>query len=160
MIHKRYFALKDALGFPIPGTVRGYDKDPCKCELVELLVQPPLVEGSEDYRRYHPEGLHYYYQIDRSCCNVVPNSLIITRQRPKGRYVEFMSYNEFYFAVRTASFTRNNCGVGFVGSSVTYSKTYLGTTDQATVDAEAAADATFTTEGQTYANVNGVCTPE
>ena len=92
MIHKRYYALKDALGFPIPGTVRGYDKDPCRCELVELRLPTDEPSTGDAERRFQPSGLHYYYQVDRSCCNVVPNSLIATKQRPRGRWVEFVQY--------------------------------------------------------------------
>jgi len=88
----RYFALKDELGFPIPSTLRGYLKDPCKCELIEILGTPDQPDGN-DSRRYHPNGLHYFYQVSGACCDVLPNSLIASKKRPKGKYREFILFD-------------------------------------------------------------------
>ena len=57
-----------------------------------------------------------------------------------------------YTATRTATFTRNNCGSGQTGSSVSFTKTYTSTVDQATADNLAATDANFNTDGQAWAN--------
>lgn len=62
--------------------------------------------------------------------------------------------------VYNQSFTRNNCGSGYTGGSVTYTvpaNTYVSTISQADADAKAQADALL--NGQNYANVNGTCTP-
>lgn len=157
----RYFALTDELGWPIPSTMRGYTKDPCKCELVEIKGVPdqPL---ETDVRRYHPNGLHYFYQVNGPCCDVVPNSLIATRERPKGKYREFIHFDvvPLFTATRTQSFTRNNCPGGQQSLvAVPFSKEYVSTVSQADADTLASSDATFTTQGQAFANTNGVCTP-
>jgi len=59
---------------------------------------------------------------------------------------------------RSQAFTRNNCGTGYTGSSVTYTvpqNTYAGST-QASADAQAQTD--INNNGQNYANANGTCT--
>lgn len=61
-----------------------------------------------------------------------------------------------FVASRSGSFTRNNCLEGFNGSTVVFNNTYSSMVSQA--QAEALADANFPTDGQAYANVNGVCT--
>ncbi len=57
-------------------------------------------------------------------------------------------------------FFRNNCGVGNQGSGVSYvvpANTYTSTISQA--NANQAAQNDINTNGQTYANINGLCTP-
>ena len=92
MASLRYFASTDELGYPVPGTLRGYKQDPCKCELVELLPEPLEPDGN-DTVRYHPNGLHYFYQVTGPCCDIVPNSLIATTRRPRGKYREFVLFD-------------------------------------------------------------------
>ncbi|WP_037361224.1 DUF5977 domain-containing protein [Asinibacterium sp. OR53] len=65
----------------------------------------------------------------------------------------------YYNAVQSGSFTRNNCAAGGTGSTVTYTivaGTYTSTVSQADADQKAISD--VNTNGQTYANTNGVCT--
>jgi hypothetical protein len=65
----------------------------------------------------------------------------------------------YYNTVHSQTFTRNNCGTGFAGSSVTYTVPpgkYSSTTSQAAADLLATND--ITANGQTYANTNGTCT--
>jgi 20S proteasome alpha/beta subunit len=62
-------------------------------------------------------------------------------------------------AAISGSFTRNNCGFGGTGSTVTYTiaaNTYTSTTSQA--DADAQAQIVVNNGGQAYANANGTCT--
>jgi YD repeat-containing protein len=62
-------------------------------------------------------------------------------------------------ASQSQSFTRNNCPVGNLGGSVTYTvpaNTYFAST-QTAADAQALAD--ISANGQNYANTNGTCTP-
>lgn len=59
---------------------------------------------------------------------------------------------------KSGTFTRNNCGAGFTGSSVTYNVAagvHSSTISQ--VDADNKAQANVNTNGQNYANVNGGC---
>ena len=58
---------------------------------------------------------------------------------------------------RIQSFTRNNCNSGFDGSGVTFVKKYYSNISQQDAINQANADATYTSEGQAYANNNGIC---
>ncbi|WP_431293565.1 DUF5977 domain-containing protein [Pedobacter sp. P26] len=61
---------------------------------------------------------------------------------------------------KTATFTKNNCGTGFQGSSVSYTvaaNTYSSTVSQA--DADQKASNALNSEGQANANANGTCLP-
>jgi len=65
----------------------------------------------------------------------------------------------YYNAQATASATKNSCGAGYTGSTVTYTVAagkYSSTTSQADADNLAATD--LNTNTQTYANTNGTCT--
>lgn len=155
----RYFASTDALGFPIPSTLRGYKTDPCKCDLVEIKVQD-LEEGVEPSVRYHPNGLHFFFQVKGNCCEVVPNSLIAATKRPKGKYREFLTVNGYSF-VKTETFFKDNCPEGEVDLVGTpYSKTYTAETNEDLQSVIAADEAAFETAGQQQANTQGECTPE
>jgi hypothetical protein len=60
----------------------------------------------------------------------------------------------------SAAYSKNSCGSGFTGSSVTYSvpaNQYSSTISQA--DAQAQAQNDINTNGQNYANAIGTCTP-
>jgi uncharacterized repeat protein (TIGR01451 family) len=83
--------------------------------------------------------------------------------RNGGGGVEFTS-NDFggdpctFYAYRSGSFTRNNCGSGYNGGVVTYSNTYSYTGILNQSGANAVADANFNNDGQNYANSVGSCT--
>ncbi|HEX2846417.1 MAG TPA: DUF5977 domain-containing protein [Chitinophagaceae bacterium] len=64
----------------------------------------------------------------------------------------------FYNVSKSGTFTRNNCGSGYTGSSVTYTvaANMYAASSQAAADALAQAD--VDANGQAYANVNGTCT--
>lgn len=62
-----------------------------------------------------------------------------------------------FTATRSQSFTRNNCGNGCTGTSVTFSKTYTSQVSQANAEQLASNDSSYDSEGQTYANQNGTC---
>ena len=64
----------------------------------------------------------------------------------------------YYNVVKTGSFTRNNCGGGSSGTTVTYTvaaNTYVSATSQADADAKAQND--VNANGQNYANTNAPC---
>lgn len=59
----------------------------------------------------------------------------------------------------SATATKNSCGIGYVGSRVTYTVSagkYTSTISQADANAKAASD--LSTNTQSYANLNGTCT--
>ncbi|HEX7903806.1 MAG TPA: DUF5977 domain-containing protein [Chitinophagaceae bacterium] len=65
----------------------------------------------------------------------------------------------YYSVQKSGNFTRNNCGTGYTGSTVTYTvpaNTYNSTTSQAAADQLAQTD--VNNNGQAYANANGTCT--
>lgn len=67
-----------------------------------------------------------------------------------------------YIKVRSAVFTRNNCGVNecnipCVGSSFTFSKTYTSTISQEHANSLAENDLAFALEGQDLINLQGTC---
>jgi len=65
----------------------------------------------------------------------------------------------YYNKQVSATATKNNCGTGYTGSTVTYTvaaSKYSSTVSQADADSKAAADLSANT--QTYANSNGTCT--
>lgn len=65
----------------------------------------------------------------------------------------------FTNAIQSGNFTRNNCGAGYIGSTVTYTVAagaYTSSTSQANADAQAVAD--VSANGQNHANTNGTCT--
>ncbi len=63
-----------------------------------------------------------------------------------------------YFATRTELFTKNNCALGGVPSTVLFLKQYLSTVSQADANAKTTNDPNFNSEGQAYANNTGTCT--
>lgn len=65
----------------------------------------------------------------------------------------------YYNRLISETFTRNNCGPGYIGGAVTYNvpaNMYSSALSQQ--DADAQAEAYLLTNGQTYANTNAICT--
>ena len=65
----------------------------------------------------------------------------------------------FYNTQQSGDFIRNNCGIGYVGSTVTYivlQGTYFSTVGQKNANLAALSD--VNANGQNYANTNGTCT--
>jgi hypothetical protein len=77
---KKFYAQKDALGFPIPGTMMSNDTVPA--DLVEIPTSAPV-----SYKA-HPEKLRYFVRRDKNN-QIIPNSLIISLKEPKGNVLEF-----------------------------------------------------------------------
>jgi hypothetical protein len=63
-----------------------------------------------------------------------------------------------FSAYRNGTFSRNNCGSGYVGGNVSYYNTYYYSGIDNQSGANNLADASFPTDGQNYANTNGSCT--
>jgi hypothetical protein len=67
--------------------------------------------------------------------------------------------NQYYNTAKSGSFTRNNCGTGYTGGTVTYTVAagaYGSLVSQAAADSLAQND--VNSNGQAYANTNGTCT--
>lgn len=96
-LRKKYYALSDTFGFPIPGTMFGSDDIICTCnhiplpECDDLENYPGIGDVSKIERFHHPSGLRFFYKV--KCFNgpIIPNSLISTRKHPGPGYVEVIS---------------------------------------------------------------------
>lgn len=126
--------------------------------LVEIYTYKPLVgvTSMTDVR-----GRTTYYEYDGF------NRLAFVRDHDQ-KVIKKVCYNYngqpencavYYSAADSGTFTRNNCGVGYVGSTVKYvvpAGKYSSFLSQG--DANAAAAADVAANGQAYANANGTCT--
>jgi hypothetical protein len=77
---KKFYAQKDALGFPIPSTMMAADKVP------STSVEIPTTTASPS--KSHPDNLRYFVRRDKSN-QIIPNSLIVSYKQPKGNVLEF-----------------------------------------------------------------------
>jgi Family of unknown function (DUF5977) len=105
-------------------------------------------------------GTNYQVYQNTNGCNGGVDQF---QYRNGGGGVEFTS-NDFgsdpctFYAYKSGSFTRNNCGSGYNGGTVTYSHTYSYTGILNQSGADATANSNFPTDGQNYANSAGSCT--
>lgn len=77
---KKFYAQKDALGFPIPGTMMSTTGDIPE-DSIEIPSANPPAEP-------HPGNLRYFVRRDKKG-NILPNSLIVSIKKPSGNVVEF-----------------------------------------------------------------------
>lgn len=75
----KYYAQKDALGYPIPGTMMATTG--------ELPVDSIAIPSSDSFDE-HPDGLRYYVRRDANG-DIIPNSLFTSIKRPSGNVAEF-----------------------------------------------------------------------
>lgn len=77
---KKFYAQKDFLGFPIPGTMMSNVTVPSSS--VEIPTTTAVT-----YKE-HPHKLRYFVRLDKKG-NILPNSLIVTLKKPSGLVLEF-----------------------------------------------------------------------
>ena len=82
---KKFYAQKDALGWPIPGTMMSGAKVPAN--LIEIPAAN-VAPGANQVAVSHPENLRYFVRKDKKG-NIIPNSLIISLKKPAGETYEF-----------------------------------------------------------------------
>jgi len=82
---KKFYAQKDALGWPIPGTMMSGSKVPAN--LIEIPAAN-VAPGAGQVAVSHPGNLRYFVRKDKSG-NIIPNSLIISLKKPAGDVCEF-----------------------------------------------------------------------
>ena len=88
MVCKKFYAQKDAHGFPVPGTMQGYEKlQDCNCNMVAIPEATPSVLPGQT-QGFHPGKLRFFIRLD---CNnqIIPNSLIASPKHPGGNVIEF-----------------------------------------------------------------------
>lgn len=94
---KKYYALADTFGFPIPGTMYGSDDSVCACshialpECKDLKEYPEYTDLNTLERFHHPSGLRFFYKVKCTNGPILPNSLISTLKHPGPGYVEIIS---------------------------------------------------------------------
>lgn len=85
---KKFYAQKDALGFPIPGTMMSVN-DPVKVPSDSILIPAENVAaGNGQTVVAQPSGLRYFIRKDAKG-NIIPNSLTISLKKPQGLVYEF-----------------------------------------------------------------------
>jgi hypothetical protein len=82
---KKFYAQRDALGFPIPSTMMSGTKVPK--DLIEIPAQN-VTPGVGQTVVNHPDKLRYFVRKDNKG-NIIPNSLIVSYIKPKGSVYEF-----------------------------------------------------------------------
>lgn len=122
---------------------------------METFTYLPLIGMTS---RTDPSGKTTYYSYDAF------NKLKLITDQDKNILQEYDYQYQvqpvYYNNLQQNNFIKNNCGVGYVGSSVTYTvpaSTYNSKISQADADQQALND--ITANGQNYANANGTCTP-
>ena len=82
---KKFYAQKDAPGWPIPGTMMSGAKVPAN--LIEIPAAN-VAPGANQVAVSHPEKLRYFVRKDKKG-NIIPNTLIISLKKPAGDVYEF-----------------------------------------------------------------------
>lgn len=84
---KKFYAQKDALGFPVPGTLQSTTLSRIPADTIEI---PPVdVSGGEGQTVVpHPGKLRYFIRKNKKG-NIIPNTLIVSLKKPAGDTFEF-----------------------------------------------------------------------
>lgn len=84
---KKFYAQKDALGFPVPGTLQSTTLGKVPATTIEIPAEN-VTPGAGQVAVSHPGKLRYFVRKDKKG-NIIPNSLIISLTRPQGDVYEF-----------------------------------------------------------------------
>jgi hypothetical protein len=83
----KYYAQKRSDGYPHPSTMMGFEDAPTGENLVEIKAEDSAAaEGQKVVAS--SSGLRYFVRRSKDG-NIIPNSLIATRNKPKGLVYEF-----------------------------------------------------------------------
>lgn len=80
---KTFYAQKDKLGYPIPGTMMSTNSTVPAVANIVTITAADIVSTKK-----HPEELRYFVRKD-AVGNIIPNSLIISINKPAGLVYEF-----------------------------------------------------------------------
>lgn len=73
----KYYAQKDALGFPIPGTMMSGAVVPKAANIIEISLDSNITS----FEKPHPKGLRYFVSVDKDG-KIIPNSLVSAFSAP------------------------------------------------------------------------------
>jgi hypothetical protein len=82
---KKFYDQKDALGFPIAGTMMSGTQVPKN--LIEIPAENSTA-GEGEVVVKHPGKLRYFVRRDKKG-GIIPNSLIVSYEKPVGAVYEF-----------------------------------------------------------------------
>ena len=85
---KKFYAQKDALGFPIPGTMMSVSGATNIPKDSILIPAQNVAAGGGQAVVSQPSGLRYFVRKDKTG-NIIPNSLTISLEKPQGSVYEF-----------------------------------------------------------------------
>ena len=85
---KKFYAQKDALGFPIPGTMMSVSGATNIPKDSILVPAQNVTAGAGQAVVAQPSGLRYFVRKDRTG-NIIPNSVNISLVKPQGLVYEF-----------------------------------------------------------------------
>lgn len=89
----KYYVSLNESGYPILGTQRGYATTQCGCNIALLpTIQMSAPAGKSAC--HHPNGLRYYYRIDRSG-KIMPNSLFVHKGHPGPQQTCILEYIKY-----------------------------------------------------------------
>lgn len=125
---KKFYAQKDALGFPIPGTMMSGPVVPKAKNIIEISLDSNITH----FDKPHPKGLKYFVSVDKKG-DILPNSLVAAYSAPNR--VELgvggLPANCIEFVVNTTWETFFSFNVSSLTQDYTYTITWGdGTSDQ------------------------------
>ena len=85
MVTKKFYAQKDYLGYPIPGTLMSISPEqPVPVDTIEI----PAADTITSPVNIRDNGMRYFVRKDRNG-KIIPNSLIASLKKPAGLVYEF-----------------------------------------------------------------------
>ena len=85
---KKFYAQKDYLGFPIPGTMMSVDTPRnIPADTISIPAQDVTAGGGQVVVK-QPSGLRYFVRRDSKGA-IIPNTLTISLKKPAGSVYEF-----------------------------------------------------------------------
>ena len=85
MVTKKFYAQKDYLGYPIPGTMMSiFPEQPVPVDTLEI----PAADTITSPVNIRENGMRYFVRKDKNG-KIIPNSLIASLKKPAGLVYEF-----------------------------------------------------------------------
>lgn len=140
--------VDDIRFYPAKGQMTTYTYDP-------LIGVTSTTDAKGEITYYEYDSMQRLLNIRDQNKNIIKSFCYNYAGQVSNCYIDLPSYKS---AAVSLTFNKNNCSVGYGGSTVTYNipaGTYTSNISQQAADSLAAADAAA--YGQSYANANGTC---